>query len=171
MRTHGTLTKWNDERGYGFVTLPVQWHRVIRPHLRISGRWNAPAGRRDAGVRHRARHGWKKSRCQCRATRHARTGAQRAQPFDRNVARASGCDSVIDCRRCRGRFRVERDSVASKRGRSCNPDRGACRCGRNSCRRRRGRFDATAAPGASQMTIVRGGDVFPSPLSEHENGW
>jgi cold shock CspA family protein len=22
MRTHGTLTKWNDERGYGFVTLP-----------------------------------------------------------------------------------------------------------------------------------------------------
>jgi cold shock CspA family protein len=22
MRTHGTLTKWNDERGFGFVTLP-----------------------------------------------------------------------------------------------------------------------------------------------------
>jgi cold shock CspA family protein len=22
MRTHGTLTKWNDERGYGFVVLP-----------------------------------------------------------------------------------------------------------------------------------------------------
>lgn len=32
MRTHGTLTKWNDDRGYGFVALP-QSHEEIFVHI------------------------------------------------------------------------------------------------------------------------------------------
>lgn len=32
MRTHGTLTKWNDDRGFGFVTLP-QRHEEIFVHI------------------------------------------------------------------------------------------------------------------------------------------
>ena len=29
MRTHGTLTKWNDERGFGFVALPERGEEVF----------------------------------------------------------------------------------------------------------------------------------------------
>ena len=32
MRIHGTLTKWNDERGFGFVTLP-QSHEEVFVHI------------------------------------------------------------------------------------------------------------------------------------------
>lgn len=32
MRTHGTLTKWNDDRGFGFLTLP-QSHEEIFVHI------------------------------------------------------------------------------------------------------------------------------------------
>ena len=32
MRIHGTLTKWNDERGFGFVTLP-QTHEEVFVHI------------------------------------------------------------------------------------------------------------------------------------------
>jgi cold shock CspA family protein len=32
MRIHGTLTKWNDERGFGFVTLP-QTHDEVFVHI------------------------------------------------------------------------------------------------------------------------------------------
>ena len=32
MRTHGTLTKWNDDRGFGFVTLP-QSHEEVFVHI------------------------------------------------------------------------------------------------------------------------------------------
>ena len=32
MRTHGTLTKWNDDRGFGFVSLP-QTHEEIFVHI------------------------------------------------------------------------------------------------------------------------------------------
>ena len=32
MRTHGTLTKWNDDRGFGFVTL-LQSHEEVFVHI------------------------------------------------------------------------------------------------------------------------------------------
>ena len=46
MRTHGTLTKWNEERGFGFIT-PAKGTADLFVHISAFPRgWGAPAAQR-----------------------------------------------------------------------------------------------------------------------------